>query len=191
MIVIGSLFDDVPSNRHSPPKKELINAQLIAQTKTDTAKIQRSSNEPKLGPEPIATQELLTTGNVLNQNVSSSQAESGIHPSAEGGVFSRRLRRSAESGGDRLRHLSESQRHDLTQAQKFLLQLRHPSPDTNNEVLCQIQPPWVSCTNNMTLPADLAQEWFEWVQKGLAPEKMLVNKSLLEEPSQIRRQQPL
>lgn len=189
--VIWLLFNDVSTDRSIKKKSEHIRAQLIDHTKTDAPKSQLSSKKPQPLPETFAAQDSPAKENALSQNMPSTQAENGVHPSAEGGVFSRRLRRSAESGGDRLRHLSESQRHELTQAQNFLLQLRHPSPDTNNEVLCNIQPPQVTCANSMTLPAALAQEWFEWVQKGLAPEKMLINKSLLEEPSQIRRQQAL
>ena len=190
--VLQLLFDRTHTWQPSNTKYELIHTHLLlTQDKTTepppkSTVVERLHLSQEAPVADVPPQETDAAAKAL-----SSSTENGVHPSAEGGVFSRRLRRAEESGDARLRHLSASERQDLKQAQSFLLQLRHPNPDTNNEVLCQLQPTGATCTNSMTLPATLAREWFSWLQKGLAPQQMLINKSLLEEPSQIRREQAL
>lgn len=125
----------------------------------------------------------------------SSQAlESATQVLSQGGVFSRRMRRAQEDRSAGSVQMTPSERQDRSLAQQFLLGLRHPSPDVSNEAWCELSPPVAKCANNQSLPASLTAEWLGWLQKGLAPQQMLVNKAFLEDgsaASQIRRQQPL
>jgi hypothetical protein len=190
IFVLWALFGREPRLQQVNPRSDRVTTFLVSQTTPSAGRTETTNPEPVRLPDQSSLEGDGTKDIVAKDDAPSSEGQE-VRRTYEGGVFARRLRRSSEGGDSRLRHLSASERHDLTEAQKFLLQLRHPSPEATNEVLCELCPPNVGCTDGLTLPTALADEWLAWLQKGLAPQQMLINRSLLEPASQIRRQQPL
>lgn len=180
IFVLWVLFDQKMALHGVSKKFDLIPAFLVSQATPKATTTDASTPESVRPPDPSTMENTATQEVATKEDAPTFREGREVRQSSEGGVFSRRLRRTAEGGDARLRHLSASERQDLTDAQKFLLQLRHPSPETNNEVLCEFHPPKVRCNDGLTLPSRLADEWLAWLQKGLAPQQMLVNKTLLE-----------
>lgn len=180
IFILWLLFDQKSALHKVSKKIDHIPAFLLSQATPKATTTEASTPESARPPDPSSLENTATQEVATKEDAPTFREGREVPQSSEGGVFSRRLRRTAEGGDARLRHLSASERQDLTDAQKFLLQLRHPSPETSNEVLCELHPPKVRCNDGMSLPPTLADEWLAWLQKGLAPQQMLVNKTLLE-----------
>lgn len=121
---------------------------------------------------PIATDEKINDGGEPNLNRHTS-------PTANGGIFSRRMRKATHTRNQDPQPITTTEQTEQVQSRNFILKLRHPSPDGENEVLCRLRPPVVACADDFNLPTVVSEEWFVWLQKGLAPEQLFVNKSLL------------
>jgi hypothetical protein len=100
-------------------------------------------------------------------------------PTSNGGIFSRRMRKATYTRNQDHPPTTTAEQTEQVQSRNFILKLRHPSPDGENEVLCRLRPPVVACADDFNLPTGVSEEWFVWLQKGLAPEQLFVNKSLL------------
>lgn len=102
-----------------------------------------------------------------------------ISPTSNGGIFSRRLRKATHTRNQDPQPTTTTEQTEQVQSRNFILKLRHPSSNEENEVLCRLRPPVVACADDFNLPTVVSEEWFVWLQKGLAPEQLFVNKSLL------------
>jgi hypothetical protein len=190
ILVLWVLFERGSTLQEVNQRSDRVTTFLVSQATPSAGRTETTNPEPVRLPAQSSLESDGTKDVVAKDDAPTPEGQE-VRRTYEGGVFARRLRRSAEGGDSRLGHLSASERHDLMQAQKFLLQLRHPSPESSNEVLCELRPPNIACADGLTLPTALADEWLAWLQKGLAPQQMLINRSLLEPASQIRRQQSL
>lgn len=100
-------------------------------------------------------------------------------PTSNGGIFSRRMRKATHTRNQNPQLITTTEQAEQVQSRNFILKLRHLSPDGENEVLCRLRPPVVDCADDFNLPTVVSEEWFVWLQKGLAPEQLFVNKALL------------
>lgn len=128
--------------------------------------------EKKIKLAPIETSEVINDEGETNLNRHTS-------PTSNGGIFSRRMRKATHTRNQDPQPITTTEQTEQVQSRNFILKLRHPSPDGENEVLCRLRPPVVACADDFNLPTVVSEEWFVWLQKGLAPEQLFVNKSLL------------
>lgn len=98
----------------------------------------------------------------------------------KGGLIARRIRDRSRASPLVMPWVGGSNFQDAYFAQAFLARLRHPQPNSDNEVVCIFEDILANCTQGLLMPAELFEEWRLLIEKNLAPKKMLINKSRLE-----------